>query len=101
IARHWDIQAFSTRRSSDLVTAERTDAGDVNAVMARRDLRQEFTGELAPAVGHVRLAHFLEIDVAFLQLQRVRFGLQIDRIGRAADRKSTRLNSSHVKIPYA
>src|SRR5436309_12073263 len=50
--------------------------------------------DLALALGHLRLR----------LLQRVRLRqrlVDLARDGRLADRKSTRLNSSHVKISYA
>jgi hypothetical protein len=71
----------------------------VHAVVAGRDLGQEFARELAPAVGHVRLAHLLEVDVALLQLEGVALGLQVDGVGGAAAgvEEAVRLVAAHVE----
>src|SRR5690606_42107478 len=77
------LHPFPTRRSSDLdgVTEGHRAAADVH--LLRLD-----AGELGAGHRHAgeRLVDLPEIDVAGLQ---------------GEDRKSTRLNSSHVKISYA
>src|SRR5690606_42113013 len=92
--------SFPTRRSSDLPAVER--AGE--AARARRDLRDDDV--LHPLV----VVRELDADAAAEQP-----GIEADLVLRAAlrhevrvpealrleDRKSTRLNSSHVKISYA
>src|SRR5690242_20804741 len=62
--------------------------------------RQRGVGGLALGFGGVALALFLRLafggGVFFL-----RGGLALVQLGRGADRKSTRLNSSHMSISYA
>src|SRR5690606_41982957 len=80
---HLALHSFPTRRSSDLVPAYRL----ALAVLVRRDV--DLVGLLE---GGLEAAHDLALarrhDVDGLEA-----GLE--------DRKSTRLNSSHVKISYA
>src|SRR5690349_24001198 len=76
---HRDLHSFPTRRSSDLVRI----AGDQ---IARGAIEQEAT-DLALDRDHQRARRGL--------------GLDPDRSEHQVDRKSTRLNSSHVEISYA
>src|SRR5690606_42019425 len=87
---HPDLHPFPTRRSSDLhqltlALMKQGDAGGTLRAMAA-SLSEDFQGDL------VRMVLFDEVggvdDVDWLQVV-------------ARDRKSTRLNSSHVKISYA
>src|SRR5690606_41909399 len=88
-----DLPSFPTRRSSDLgvlelggrVRVERAQAGEQLGDLARR--------QLAPARG-ARLRHGAH-------RRRSRAFANARASASATDRKSTRLNSSHVKISYA
>src|SRR5690606_41240423 len=88
-----DRHAFPTRRSSDLGAAPQ-------AVQLQVGI-QALEGDL-------RLVHLADMQAPELQLQAE--GVELDAIqacryrgqlGQLLDRKSTRLNSSHVKISYA
>src|SRR5690606_40089238 len=86
------LPSFPTRRSSDLDfgVAVAGDGADLSHLLRRLDLDRhllEFGGDI--------LNRFLD---ALLHLDRVDAG---DDGAEALDRKSTRLNSSHVKISYA
>src|SRR5690349_23787387 len=79
------LHSFPTRRSSDLVFLRHVAADDLAL-------------ELVTGSRLLRLEHQLDLGVlagaAGLLLVRV-------VLGHRADRKSTRLNSSHVEISYA
>src|SRR5690606_41633707 len=77
-----DLHSFPTRRSSDLVR-----------LLALRVLDDLTVPELEPLVGAV-------IGDVVLVGETVRHRLE-QVVLEAQDRKSTRLNSSHVKISYA
>src|SRR5690606_40537231 len=83
-----DLHSFPTRRSSDLKAA----LGVGPEALQRRR-----------SIAAIRRALRLErIDADFLRRVHVVAGLRKDRRDVAGrDRKSTRLNSSHVKISYA
>src|SRR5690606_40397456 len=90
-----DLPPSPTRRSSDLLAGDqrlvgRQPAGD-RARSAHRPAMEQADGVLAAN------------GVAHLQQRRVRVDLAAggDAHDLSADRKSTRLNSSHVKISYA
>src|SRR5690606_39305394 len=91
---HRDLHSFPTRRSSDLKIVHRL-KGDVDAQVT-------FAGErIGNAEGDPRL-HRLHavvkiVDVDFQELAIGDWGKFLSWL----DRKSTRLNSSHVKISYA
>src|SRR5690606_41409751 len=89
-----DLHSFPTRRSSDLQRLEHLTAGlrDGRAQQRRID-----RAEGLPQVGtHVRAVPWRAPphDPAQRSAERV-------QPGQGQDRKSTRLNSSHVKISYA
>src|SRR5690606_41940424 len=90
VSVHWHraprhLPSFPTRRSSDLAGAERDRSG--------RDDHDLFAGTL-------ELRDVLAEPVEPRAVERA--GLLLDEERRAdLDRKSTRLNSSHVKISYA
>src|SRR5690606_41855932 len=50
---------------------------------------------------HLELSHFGVVHRDALFLKSLYLVLDLLHLGRIADRKSTRLNSSHVKISYA
>src|SRR5437773_5509256 len=81
---HRDLHSFPTRRSSDLGVDHALDVGLVERARLRR---------VEVAVG--------ERPVVRFQLQ-MRVGHQVEK-GKfqTGDRKSTRLNSSHITISYA
>src|SRR5699024_11894191 len=81
-----DLLAFPTRRSSDLRTPRRAAARERRGMSLLSDPR------FAEALSHLAdyLGSHLRVSIAALAL-----GLAV------RDRKSTRLNSSHVSISYA
>src|SRR5690606_40149996 len=86
---HRHLHSFPTRRSSDLAAAARADQ---RGRAPGRGVEGDVLQHRRP--GLVAEGDVLEADVA---LQRADRGLRVV----ALDRKSTRLNSSHVKISYA
>src|SRR5690606_40153459 len=94
-----DRPSFPTRRSSDL--------GEGDPVRQLTELRRYADDDLkrrlesVPGVAAIRVGGGLEdeiqVDLDIQQLARI--GLPIENV--IQDRKSTRLNSSHVKISYA
>src|SRR5690606_42052616 len=81
------LHAFPTRRSSDL-------AGDAH-------LRRRFAGEHGDGIFQLRT---LPLEIDRLGARAFELRLRLHHVGlgdEAGDRKSTRLNSSHVKISYA
>src|SRR5690606_39305849 len=86
---HRDLNSFPTRRSSDLVeviTRFLGRHGEFRAI----DQRPQIIGWNRKAVGEIAGADLGEV--------RSRQAAQLEL---RTDRKSTRLNSSHVKISYA
>src|SRR5690606_39334069 len=89
---HPDLPSFPTRRSSDLI-AERHDR--------ERFGRREHRAMAAPRMVGMAVGHHGARGRARRVDPQVG-GLHIDAaLMRLEDRKSTRLNSSHVKISYA
>src|SRR5207253_10956229 len=91
-APHLDLPSFPTRRSSDLRNARMRDVGDVLEHVAQArigvfDLSVEILDFL------LQLRRFGDLTGSVLLLLLARRNL--------LDRKSTRLNSSHVAISYA
>src|SRR5690606_41352349 len=95
-ARIRPLHSSPTRRSSDLI-------GDVGAYAEHLDaahlasLRQEIRYATARAARRQLLLQLFELTLQPLLLAHELF----DLFQQARDRKSTRLNSSHVKISYA
>src|SRR5690606_39669791 len=92
-ARH----SFPTRRSSDL-----KEAPELEVVIARQSLQP--ASEIAPQ--HGQTAHQCRVCRQVINgdrkiIQRRRAHEVLAEASAIADRKSTRLNSSHVKISYA
>src|SRR5690606_40381523 len=93
------LHSFPTRRSSDLVDpAEMVhDLGEVDVILA----------QLALSDVQCPLQHLLRLGIASEVLVYAPDGIQESRLEERlvlegiGDRKSTRLNSSHVKISYA
>src|SRR5207302_2518187 len=86
------LHSFPTRRSSDLLSDSCASRGeydiDLEPDELDRDLSHAFGASLRPAI--------LDRDIA--TLDPAEFTQSLHKSG---DRKSTRLNSSHVKISYA
>src|SRR5690606_40999246 len=93
-----DLHSFPTRRSSDLDAVERgldvAVAGDRLADAAGTD--QAVGGHRA-----LRAGDPVQLRLVFRAQGHGDLLLQPGGVGLVEDRKSTRLNSSHVKISYA
>src|SRR5690606_41478169 len=90
-ARHRDLHSFPTRRSSDLSRsrswedyARRLPGSEVFLTHRGRGLGESVRGLAVALAGVAIRAHDADVVNALVE-----------------DRKSTRLNSSHVKISYA
>src|SRR5690606_40501634 len=95
------LRSSPTRRSSDLIGAVQTDDAPQRVALE--------LGHDASGVGPAREAAKLVVaQLGFLALRVHRFQLpaalvqlhHVLGVARTEDRKSTRLNSSHVKISY-
>src|SRR5690606_42129399 len=96
-ARH----SFPTRRSSDLSASLNLPLG---AQTAKPDLKLSFAGQVLRA--RTRLEAELEGQAIVAKLdapsiEAATIAQLVPELALRADRKSTRLNSSHVKISYA
>src|SRR5207302_8500524 len=95
-----DLHSFPTRRSSDLgggMGRIGPDLPERLPILRRQAIEPHGSSRVASAVGHGRRggsAFIVEAVADMVQMP----GVQVDA---AVDRKSTRLNSSHVKISYA
>src|SRR5690606_41772521 len=94
---HRDIHSFPTRRSSDLEHVVQTGFYRANLDLAvipvsaynkEQQLLQQVSQQQGCGIVYVTLQKSAEQVASYLQQQNI-------------DRKSTRLNSSHVKISYA
>src|SRR5690606_545317 len=96
--KHRDSAEVGIRSIREELPADATEA-DVRAAIARLNANPEVTGYI------VQLPLPTGIDEnAMLELidpDKDADGLHPTNLGRLVDRKSTRLNSSHVKISYA
>src|SRR5690606_40031324 len=95
-SHHLVLHSFPTRRSSDLIS--RIDGGHRQAVAAQRLVRQGGEYQHGGAHHHAEYAQIEKEGAGQVQLAEQ---WQLEMGGVAGDRKSTRLNSSHVKISYA
>src|SRR5690606_41859354 len=98
---HGDLHSFPTRRSSDLRSSVGT--GEASAIRemvdrGRRFCRDELVPCDAPVSRRVRSAEMLVV-LPPVTVTLVRYSWYPVLV--SLDRKSTRLNSSHVKISYA
>src|SRR5690606_42148839 len=97
---HRDLPSFPTRRSSDLGREGATDADhEVAGWLRRLDRETLLVATKMDDERHLDTAEFFE-------LYGLGFGEPFPTaaehgVGTSEDRKSTRLNSSHVKISYA
>src|SRR5690606_40134672 len=89
------LPPFPTRRSSDLGAAVRR---AVRASGARPLLQRRIPGLVAAVLLHPQEGARPEMAA---RVQRRRGPSDLRRAAGTGDRKSTRLNSSHVKISYA
>src|SRR5690606_41668787 len=97
---HPDLPSFPTRRSSDLLDAARKTVLVFGGSQGGRSINNAVV-EAAPALlarGDVQIVHQTG-KIHFADVA-ARAGV-VDGAPPLADRKSTRLNSSHVKISYA
>src|SRR5690606_40915468 len=92
-ADHRALHSFPTRRSSDLT--ELLIEGAVGSLSAEQ---REVAGILRD--NSLRLQRLIENLLSYSEWQTRRSELDLGEV-RLQDRKSTRLNSSHVKISYA
>src|SRR5204862_6185543 len=94
-----DLHSFPTRRSSDLTLAGRLDA----AALGRADAVVRDRGDVADRSDLE--ANRLQRTERALAARTRTLDLDLEgtdaMLGGLADRKSTRLNSSHVEISYA
>src|SRR5438067_9701203 len=89
-----DLHSFPTRRSSDLAIATLRYMPKKGAQLVRKVLES--------AVANAEHNHGADIDELKVALIHVdERHLQLVDVGAVVDRKSTRLNSSHVSISYA
>src|SRR5690606_39303143 len=72
-------------------------AGDIGAIDEVVDVLVEQEGRYRAGAAHI----VLDAEVEVGRLQRLQVGIAELRLITVQDRKSTRLNSSHVKISYA
>src|SRR5690606_41845783 len=89
---HRDLHSFPTRRSSDLTSTMPVDAASGTVVTVGT-----FDGVHR---GHIEVLHRLDAAAAKQGALSVLVTFDPHPL-RIVDRKSTRLNSSHVKISYA
>src|SRR5690606_40189437 len=87
----WPLSTFPTRRSSDLCFISRLSIiNDQAHFNAQRH-----------SIGHTAQNTFINVKRSFAEAVAHIFERSIARVADNRDRKSTRLNSSHVKSSYA
>src|SRR5204862_8081286 len=94
-----DIHSFPTRRSSDLADVQSSHRA---AALVHRDADRDAPRAVdrrAPA--HARAEPLRRAPRVDARDAPVRDARSVPTLTRGADRKSTRLNSSHVEISYA
>src|SRR5690606_40443689 len=93
---HRDLHSFPTRRSSDLegryIWQPSLAQGQPDTLLGRPIVTSNFMPEIGPGASSLVFGDFSYYWIVD------RRGRYMQRLG---DRKSTRLNSSHVKISYA
>src|SRR5690606_40181117 len=91
------LRPLPTRRSSDLRKGDRAEPYDPNTMATRHELR-------TMACGQCHVEYYFKGDQKVVTYPWHK-GLKVEQIeayyDEVGDRKSTRLNSSHVKISYA
>src|SRR5690606_41861795 len=92
--------SFPTRRSSDLVV-HRSDLYHAQLAATAAQLDDRHDRRIQQAQRALRQDGLDGVDRPLLGERRANARDQRERAARAGDRKSTRLNSSHVKISYA
>src|SRR5690606_41555161 len=100
-AHHLDLHSFPTRRSSDLPFYGLSGHGD-DFTSAREvmDTSEQF-GIFIKDPSIIQTCEFIDIHNNSLSLNAYAYDFLNHSVYSAIDRKSTRLNSSHVKISYA
>src|SRR5690606_42101575 len=93
------LHSFPTRRSSDLIlgTFFKTNQPSGSKIIHRLDNNANYQHaviELTTSEGAFRVSYSIRVNNNQTQLVEI-------RIAKSNNRKSTRLNSSHVKISYA
>src|SRR5690606_41624901 len=94
------LHSFPTRRSSDLsgLPVESQTREDVRQIQLAGERAAALTGQLLAYARRTMVApRIADLNQLVLTMQQMLRRL----IGEDIDRKSTRLNSSHVKISYA
>src|SRR5690606_41275469 len=94
-----DLHSFPTRRSSDLVERLASESEPLDVVTLAEFL--ERAGDIEDAGGLTYLAELAEKTPGAANIRAYAEIVRERSILRQLDRKSTRLNSSHVKISYA
>src|SRR5690606_40410212 len=96
---HRALHSFPTRRSSDLVL------GTQRPVMPDRPQNddEKLVVEYRPLVERIVTQTIRQLEIEGFREDLVAYGMSglLEARTRFEDRKSTRLNSSHVKISYA
>src|SRR5207302_6090222 len=89
---HPDLHSFPTRRSSDLLTAK-----------SPLRVPTQIVGASMASASSERLDdhHLVGAGERHIEVHAVGHHARVDENRHMLDRKSTRLNSSHVKISYA
>src|SRR5690606_41484297 len=95
-----DLHSFPTRRSSDL-SSDYITVGNILSAVQGKPVEEFKKAELVDYQDNIKLQDFLKDNIIAKYGSNRAFYRSFDwHIGRL-DRKSTRLNSSHVKISYA
>src|SRR5207249_11544179 len=99
-APHTVLHSFPTRRSSDL--APLCERGEHGPRHGEGSFRVVWSRIWSARDGHVRVADGFDLLHPVVHRQLVESSEErIQQCDHAVDRKSTRLNSSHVSISYA
>src|SRR5690606_39857686 len=93
--------SFPTRRSSDLYLQLKEKGDAVNLASLLDEIRARDERDTQRAVAPLKPAHdAILLDSTKLSIEQVLERILGEVAARELDRKSTRLNSSHVKISY-
>src|SRR5690606_40947308 len=95
-----DLHSCPTRRSSDLIVGGEDDAIERLRRLAVRSVTVS-VGDLHGRIGLHDARHLTQVGQLRLLLRLDENVVQLQQTSIIRDRKSTRLNSSHVKISYA
>src|SRR5690606_41229666 len=98
---HHCLHPFPTRRSSDLLEIP---AGAVEDAARRKQYLIDVTSEACSTFRQLRVDRCIPAGIQARELELLSAALLLGddhQLSVSPDRKSTRLNSSHVKISYA